>query len=83
LVVPVRVIPQPQDAQTAIPVSSEGPLTTRGGVLFGLLLASFAWPLSKSACSIRAGTGIWMTVDGSYLRPSRELRTPYGHRPVA
>jgi hypothetical protein len=55
----------------------------RSGVVFGLLLASFAWTRSKSACSIRAGTGIWMTVEGSYLRPSRELRTPYGHWPIA
>ncbi|MDB5515744.1 MAG: hypothetical protein JWQ17_2502, partial [Tardiphaga sp.] len=64
-----------QQAQTATPVSSEGLLTTRGGVVLGLMRASFAGTRSKSPCALSTGTGLWITVYGSYFLPSRELRT--------
>jgi hypothetical protein len=37
-------MPEPQDAQTAIPVSKDGPFTTRGGVFLGLFRLSYSVP---------------------------------------
>jgi hypothetical protein len=75
LVIPVRVIPEPQEAQTAMPVSSEGPFTTRGRGL-GIAPREFRLHALEIALLDQDGTGMWITVDGSCLLPSRELRTP-------
>jgi hypothetical protein len=59
-------MPAPHEAQTAMPVSKDGPLTIRGGVVLGLFCPSFARVRWKTSGSIRVGTGISMMVDGSY-----------------
>jgi hypothetical protein len=51
----------PQPAQKQMPVSSVGPLTTRGAVSAGLRLLSSACTASNSAASMIGGTVISTT----------------------
>ena len=62
LLLPVRsVMAPPQLPQQQMPVSKFGPLTTRGGVTFGLLACKRCWMASNVSASIRGGTAMMAT----------------------
>ncbi|KTE18508.1 hypothetical protein ATE67_17535 [Sphingopyxis sp. H050] len=56
---PVRsVIAPPQQAQKQMPVSSVGPPTAIGGIIFGLRALSDRWTASNSVSETMAGTSM-------------------------
>jgi hypothetical protein len=54
-------MPAPHEAQTARPVKSDGPFTTRGGVVLGLFCASFVYRLARALMGTRPYAAVQAT----------------------